>query len=383
MLDTITAVLSAMFAHVRGLPMFATLLGFGIGLITMSLWRRGYPALRAQRVLWRRYGWLAGIGVLHCVFLFYGDIIVLYSVLALVVISMLRMRNRTLVIIACSLLALGALGGVVLAFAVPSDFGSMSGFASDQASSYPGYLLWGFFSALGYLTLVPLLSVTNIFPIMILGFVAARVGIHLNPNAHLRLLRALIGVAVLIIVGIGLPWGLSTVGVLPESWAHPLSVLNNSIGFLTGPGILAGILLACRPMQRRVDAAYEAGEKPPAWPLPVRMVIALGKRSMSGYILQSVFMFTLMLPFTFNVGEDKGAFVLLLIAFGVWLATVVCAWLMEVAGSRGPVEALHRRLAYGQGSELPARFELPPAQQPQQAPTGLPVEPAPSSDKQR
>lgn len=37
--DKATVLFTAMFAHNRGLPMFSTLLGFGIGLITLSLWR--------------------------------------------------------------------------------------------------------------------------------------------------------------------------------------------------------------------------------------------------------------------------------------------------------------------------------------------------------
>lgn len=36
-LDTITAAVTAVIAHNRGLPMFSTLLGFGVGLIVASL----------------------------------------------------------------------------------------------------------------------------------------------------------------------------------------------------------------------------------------------------------------------------------------------------------------------------------------------------------
>ena len=57
--DKIYVVFSAMFVHVRGLPMFSTLLGFGVGLIAMSLWRRGFPLSRARTVIAKRYGfWL-------------------------------------------------------------------------------------------------------------------------------------------------------------------------------------------------------------------------------------------------------------------------------------------------------------------------------------
>ena len=50
--DQVAAVFSALFVHVRGLPMFSTLLGFGIGLIAASLYRKGYPAKNARCLLY-------------------------------------------------------------------------------------------------------------------------------------------------------------------------------------------------------------------------------------------------------------------------------------------------------------------------------------------
>ena len=53
LLDTVFTLFSAMFVHVRGLPMFSTLLGFGIGLITISLWNKSFPLSRARQVIAR------------------------------------------------------------------------------------------------------------------------------------------------------------------------------------------------------------------------------------------------------------------------------------------------------------------------------------------
>ena len=57
-------------------------------------------------MLWRRYGFLALIGVVHLVLLFFGDIILQYSLVALVLISMITLRDRTLMIIAWVMLGL-------------------------------------------------------------------------------------------------------------------------------------------------------------------------------------------------------------------------------------------------------------------------------------
>lgn len=344
-LDQIAVVLSAMFAHVRGLPMFSTLLGFGVGLITVSLWRRAYPAGAAQATLAKRYGILAGIGALHCLFLFFGDIIFLYSMLALVLIAMIRLSDKTLLIIAgvlYSLHLLVTLGGMALS-------GSMD-LSKDMsiAESYPGYLLFNVVALVAYLFTVPI-SGLSILPLMILGFVAARRGVHLRPEAHLRLLRSWVAATVAVVLLIGLPLGLSAIGVLPTGWETYLSGLNEALGFLCGPGIASAVLLACRSLQRKVDSGD------PSRSLPLTMVTALGKRSMSGYLLQSVIFFVVCLPFTLGIGSQVGALGQMLMALGVWALTVLAAWVCELAGRNGPVEALHRRLSYGRDG-LPARY---------------------------
>lgn len=352
-LDQLAVVASAMFAHVRGLPMFSTLLGFGVGLITMSLWRRAYPLGNAKRTLARRYGWLAVIGALHCALLFYGDIILLYSLLALILILMIGLKDRTLLIIAGVLYALHALTSLASALFTPPEIVASAGATNMVAETLPGYLGNNLVFLFGYVLSVPFAGL-SILPVMILGFVAARKGIHRFPEQHLKLLRAWALLAALIILLVGLPWGLSAIGILPTNWEFMLSAINGAVGYLTGPGIAAAVLLACRGLQARAEAGQDQ------WPLPLAMIIALGKRSMSGYILQSILFFVICLPFTLDIGAEAGAFGQLLIALGIWLVTLIAAWGMEQAGIRGPVETVHRRLSYGKGGKLPDRF---PAQQ--------------------
>ena len=49
-LEKLLVFFETVFVHVRGLPMFATLLGVGVGMIFASLERRGYP-LRALSLI--------------------------------------------------------------------------------------------------------------------------------------------------------------------------------------------------------------------------------------------------------------------------------------------------------------------------------------------
>lgn len=354
LLDQIAVVASTMFAHVRGLPMFSTLLGFGVGLLAMSLWRRAYPPGKAKRALARRYGWLAVIGVVHCLLLFYGDIILLYSLLALILILMITLKDKTLLIIAAVLYSVHVVITLVtVAFTGSTDLGS--GTAMSLPETYVDYLAYNAIFVFGYVVSVPVAGL-SLLPVMIVGFVAARKGVHRHPEQYLKPLWAWVIVTAAIIVFVGLPWGLSAVGVLPTDWELYLSGINGAVGYLTGPGIAAAVLLACRGLQSRVDAAHEQGDTEVRWPLPLEMVVALGKRSMSGYILLSVLFFVLCLPFTLNLGSEVGAFGQFLIALGIWAVVVLAAWLLERAGARGPVEQVHRRLSYGKRGRLPDRY---------------------------
>ena len=92
-LDKIAIILGSIFTHVRGLPMFATLLGYGVGMIAMSLQRRNYPPKKARLVLIRRYFFLAIFGALHITFLFFGDIMFVYGIMGIILALLSRFKH--------------------------------------------------------------------------------------------------------------------------------------------------------------------------------------------------------------------------------------------------------------------------------------------------
>ncbi|MGV0359057.1 DUF418 domain-containing protein [Corynebacterium mastitidis] len=330
--DKVAVVLGTMFVHVRGLPMFSTLLGFGVGMISLSLLRRGYPRAEAQKVLARRYGWLAGFGMIHALFLFYGDIMLSYGLCGLVLTLLIGLDNKKLMWIAGALWGAGAL----LSFPLSLMGRGMPSFTFD---TYLDYLGLGALAVVNYVLLLPLLLL-QLLPPMLVGLLMARMLMLHDVPAHRRGLRVWAGVAVAFILLVGLPWGLATIGVLPGSWATPLYALNQAAGYVTGPGLVALIALAAQPVQRRLEAE---GSLNPV----VGALVALGKRSMSGYVGQSLIFFVVILPFTLNLAEGMGAAGKSLIACGVWALTLLAAVALERLGRPGPLERAHRRLSYG------------------------------------
>jgi uncharacterized membrane protein YeiB len=76
----------------------------------------------------------------------------------------------------------------------------------------------------------------------------------------------------------------------------------------------------------------------------VAPVVALGQRSLSGYLFQSVAWLALFSPWALDLGGST--WWALFAALAVWTGSCVAAGRMGVAGYRGPAEIVLRRIAY-------------------------------------
>ncbi|WP_295628509.1 DUF418 domain-containing protein [uncultured Corynebacterium sp.] len=348
--DGAVTVVNDVLVHSRGLPMFALLFGYGIGMLVMREYRRGVPWRNARGLLLKRYGWLALFGVLHGVFLFFGDILLVYAMLGLVVTFMVPLRDKTLLWIAgvfgvLSVIISMLMSGVSGAMAESGWSGGAGGGLPQLGDGYVGTQL-----IVGVITVVtvPLtifLAGQGLFALMLVGLVAARRRVVEEPESHRTLLvtTACIGIAAAVVTGV--PSGLSKLDVIDGTWPQGLS---QAAGIIAGPGIVAVIVLCCLPVQRKIRAAAHKG-RTLAPPLPLAMLQALGQRSMSGYVAQSVLFMVLAGAWALDLFSGESETIVSAWATGVWLITVLGAWLLARAGRPGPLEGLHRRLTYGKG----------------------------------
>ena len=179
--DKIAIMIGAMFIHVRGLPMFATLLGYGVGMILVREQRNGS---RYKRVLTRRYAALALIGVLHMVFLFYGDIMLTYALMALTIVPLAKYKDKTLIIMSC-VLYLASVAFFLQAILSPTG--------EDRANPYGhGYLVDQLGPGTFLVQVTPIMylfDVITVLPMVLVGFIAGRRGILENPEPYRRLMH--------------------------------------------------------------------------------------------------------------------------------------------------------------------------------------------------
>lgn len=350
LLDKILIVFQAMFVHVRGLSMFSVLLGVGIGMILGSLWRRGFTNRAAKKVIAKRYFFLLCFGVVHLIFFFPGDILTAYGICGMITALLIGCSDRTLRVIAGVMLGLWcvwcALGALMIFIGGPgAPTLTMDMFYGEVSATYAEQIHRGFETLQGIA--FPTIS---ILPMILIGFVWGRERVMEDVDRYATRLWGWVVVTLLVILFVGIPFGLSSVGVLPYEWEPGFAILNQAFGRLTGPGILAAVMLAMRPIQRRIAH----GEPIPEW---LSAFNALGKRSMTGYLGQTIILFPVTAVFLLNIGHDWPIAGQMIFATAVWLVTLLVTWLMERRGMPGPFEKLHRTMSYGKDG-LPQHYEL-------------------------
>ncbi|QVJ01658.1 DUF418 domain-containing protein [Nocardiopsis eucommiae] len=328
LLDRIATGGTVMFVDLRAYPMFAALFGYGLAQIHRRRTEQGHEWRLTRGLLRRRGLWLVVFGVAHAALLFFGDILGVYGIVALLFVGVLRFRDRTLVILALVWLPLAAAAHALLA-AGDAVTGQSTLLMPD------GFVNELLFRLTFYSVLVVLMFLSTVVPFLV-GVLAARHRVLERPQEHLRLLRATAFVGVPLAVLGGLPLALTKVGV----WTDPtpldvliISPLHQVTGYAGGLGYAALIAL----IATRLNASRG----------PVTNALsALGQRSMTFYLAQSVAWTVLFSSYTLHLQLTSPA-VAVGIAVAVWAVTVVLADLMRRRGRRGPAETVLRRLTYG------------------------------------
>ncbi|WP_222710415.1 DUF418 domain-containing protein [Quadrisphaera setariae] len=321
-----------LFVDNRAFPMFTALFAFGLAVMARRAWTRGAPWPQTRGVLLRRCSWLAVFGLVHALLLFDGDILLTYGLLGLAVVALwLRASLR-------ALLWWG--GASLLVFAAFSALDGTSVAGGDDAlfglsaQTYLGGLGMRAVSVGGLVVMAPLL-VLYLLPPAVLGLLAERRGVLTHPGQHLPLLRRVAVVGFAVSVAGALPLVAASLQVV--SWPGWADALAGALHGLTG---LAGAM------------AFLAGV---AWIVAVRRpsgvlagaLVAVGRRSLTCYLLQSLVMAPLLAPWGLGLGAGTGTAVVSAVAVATYLLTVVVAVALERAGRPGPAEALLRRLTYG------------------------------------
>lgn len=341
--DSILDAIGALFIDNRSFTMFAFLFAYGIHQLTVREQERGSSWPHTRGLLLRRNAWLFAIGAVHAIFLFFGDIISTYAIAGLALLLLVRAPRWVLwLVFGLSLTVFIPMAGVdtlaASGFSPPLDGAPPSVTSATFAAGYPMQLITGASVLIG----APFAALGMLAP-MVLGLLLARERVLETPWERPRLVRwiAIGGIAIGVIGGLPLAWAFLT-----GAEASPLylvwGVVHGLSGLAAGPAYACAIALMVSPFERRRLA--DPSLRPSA---PLRALSALGRRSLSAYVAQSVFCIVLFPTWAFGLGGMLGTGPAALVAIGIWFATLIGAVILDYFDTPGPLEWLLRRLTYG------------------------------------
>ncbi|GAA1721784.1 DUF418 domain-containing protein [Brachybacterium phenoliresistens] len=315
----------------RGFPLFAMLFGYGIGVLLRRGRERGETPGRFRRRMLRRHLVLLGIGLAHGVLLFAGDIVASYAVIGML--AVLFADRRRILVIAAALLAspMLAMWGWLDGTIGPAGGGRLP---DVEAATYADSVMIRAQEVGVDLMLLPATDLGLLTP-MLIGVLLARVRLLEDVARHRALLRRLWRTL--------LP--ISLLGALPLTLVLVLDPRAEHLGSETLRGIL-GVVHQLSGLGGAVAGAALAALAAERLHGPiVAALAALGRMSLTGYVLQSVIALALFPAFTLGLGGrlgSAGASALMVLA---WAAGLALAVVLDRAGRRGPLEHVLRSLA--------------------------------------
>ncbi|WP_336991667.1 DUF418 domain-containing protein [Leucobacter sp. VD1] len=367
-LDRALGALTILFVDARVYPMFAFLFGYGMVQFARAREARGVPPLAVRRMFWRRHWWLLAFGFVHAALLFAGDILGAYGLTGLALTAALFWRSDRVLKFAVwamfGLIVFGALSMLGLALLIsallPPEsqalmLGTGFGSTADLLNGVENYG-WAMLARVGmWLVSTPATVLSLVVPLcVLLGWLAGRhrwlevsgSRIGLGAVAFWGIVVSLLGAAPIALVYLDLLPGL-------ESIAWAVALLGQIAGAAGGVAYAALFGMLGMRLQGRAGPVS-------------RSVAAVGKRSLSSYLLQSVVFAPLLAAWGFGLGAQIGTAAAFGIALAAWLISLLLAMLLERRDARGPAEVLLRRLTY-------ARLDTAPTPA---APPAVPAAPA-------
>lgn len=339
--DRVVDVVVGVLVDNRAFPVFTLLYAHGLAVLLRRQAEHGARWEDARGLLLRRCAWLGGIGLAHLVLLFDGDILTVYGILGLALVPLLRLRDRALawtgagaLVVYAAFSSIDGLADVDTSPPLPVDATTAAGALAVRAAQAASYLVAGPFLVLAF------------WSPAVLGVLLARHRVLDRPAEHLPLLRRLA------VTGscVSVPGALPMVAASVQAWqpSTPAGLLVGALHALTGlAGAVAFVALVAWGVAAREQRAAAHGSPPPPPRGPLLVVVAVGRRSLTCYLLQSVLLVPLMAPWALGLGTGAGTASAAALGVVVYLVTAAVAVLLHRAGAQGPAEALLRRLTYG------------------------------------
>jgi uncharacterized protein len=347
--DQLTSFLVGWLVSGKFVSAFAIMFGIGAALIA----RRALDAGRSPTgLLARRYGWLIGFGLAHMLLLFPGDVLFVYGIAGLLLLTFVTSPPKMLMGWSMALLVgttlLYTLVAVLAGGPSAADAGAggaFADFAVDQQQRAGEVYAGGSYGQLiglnAFLSLViqsgQLLLLPWFLALFLFGFAVGRSGLVHDLRGRRPLLRRaavlglIVGLPLNLVMGLLGPLGTGTAAT--PTWVR---IAGAAVQIGGAPILTVGYLAALARICLR-------------WG-PIRPLAAAGRMALSAYLLQSLL--ALVVFWGFGLYDRLGAAEALVVVAGIWVVMLAVSMLWMSRFRFGPAEWLWRTLSYGRRQPL-------------------------------
>ncbi|MEH7281031.1 DUF418 domain-containing protein [Bacillus toyonensis] len=316
----------------RARAMFAVLLGYGLVLAFEGQISKGKNEIQAVKIVRKRSLYLILFGIVLAVLIGGQDILMAYGLAGIFVSPLLKCKMKTLI---RTFIIIAILYTIFIPIIWGLNMQSIGDYGfSPDVSAKDTYLSTTMIRLL-FFPIIPVLIhfMFPILPSVILGLWIAKYKLLIKPEQQLKKLYFIttIGLAISLIGAlplsfIGTIWypTVFTAGMI--NGIHILTGIAGGLAYATGFGIIGSRL-----------------KNPGYFSLAL---IALGKRSLTFFVLNEALLVIFLSPVAFDLGGHVSNVFAALIAICIWISSVIVALIMEKNNLNGPLEILLRRLVY-------------------------------------
>ena len=350
-IDRVVRYLQYIFIDGKFYTLFSLLFGIGFSIIIANATQRGNNGFR---IFHRRMGILLLIGFLHLIFLWSGDILMLYALLGLLLPLFRNLSNRRILITAVAflLLPIGVDTVITISGIQPSagvvriqqqlcaEYGITNdnfGFWLRDAHSYKEvfqFLIQG-----AFVRIQEFIDGNRAFKVMglfLLGFYIGRNRLYANLSENKWLLKQTFVYGMVIGLPLSLPYAWSSLeghlwGLEVHSILYTVSVFPLGLAYAA-----AFCLWYLHHKESRV----------------FKILAASGQMALSNYIGQSLWGIFIFYGIGLGMGSDIGLTYVLLVATGVYVIEIIFSFLWLHYCQFGPLEWIWRMLTYGKWLKL-------------------------------
>lgn len=330
-LDHFFNFLMEMFVDNRARPLFAVLFGYGLVMIYRKRSERK-GAEQAIRIIKRRCWYLILFGAILAGVAGGQDILMSYGITGLLLVFCLKRDSRTIkkyVIIStipCLIFIPLMWGGIVAAL---QSYGLPTGYTGQE--TYWNTILDRLFT----IPFNPLFThlLFPVIPSVLMGIWLGKLNMLIQPNDHIKRLKLLtIGGLTLSLAG-AIPLAL-----INDVWFPAFFVAGFTYGIHLLTGFAGGVGYAALFGLLGIRIKHHG--------VVVKAIAAMGKRSLTFFVLHEVLIVILLSPITFNLGAHLSVTTSVLLGSIMWMVTLSAAYFMERRHIEGPLEKYLRYLTY-------------------------------------